>query len=165
MDICPNYKPRVCENLLKAPYVCNGCGKRTNCLMEKKIYSSKYADDCYRNTLSSSREGINQTQESIQQMNDILSPLIKKGQSIAHIYATHAEELHCSRRTVYEYINAGIFDVKNIDLRRKVRYKKRKKSTGLIVELTSTTKLCEISLKNLIYFVKQLTESGLILYN
>lgn len=129
VNICPNYKPRVCENLLKAPYVCNGCGKRTNCLMEKKIYSSKYADDCYRNTLSSSREGINQTPESIQQMNDILSPLIKKGQSIAHIYATHAEELHCSRRTVYEYINAGIFDVKNIDLRRKVRYKKRKKST------------------------------------
>ena len=130
VNICPNYKPRVCENLLKAPYVCNGCGKRINCLMEKKIYSSKYADDCYRSMLSSSREGINQTPESIQQMNDILSPLIKKGQSIAHIYATHAEELHCSRRTVYEYINAGVFDVKNIDLRRKVRYKKRKKPTA-----------------------------------
>jgi IS30 family transposase len=62
-------------------------------------------------------------------MNDILTPLIKKGQSIAHIYATHAEELGCSRRTAYAYIDEGIFDVRNIDLRRKVKYKKRGKAT------------------------------------
>lgn len=99
-------------------------------MMEKKIYSSKYADDCYRETLSSSREGINQTPESIQKMNDILTPLIQKGQSIAHIYATHAEDLGCSKRTTYTYIDAGVFDVRNIDLRRKVKYKKRKKATN-----------------------------------
>ena len=98
-------------------------------MMEKKIYSSKYANDCYREVLSSSREGINQTPESIQKMNDILTPLIKKGQSIAHIYATHAEDLKCSKRTTYTYIDAGIFEVRNIDLRRKVKYKKRKKAT------------------------------------
>jgi len=128
-DICADYQPQICPKLNRAPYVCNGCGKRPGCMLEKKIYSSKYADDCYREMLSSSREGINQTPESIQQMNDILVPLIQKGQSIAHIYATHAEELNCSRRTCYEYIDAGIFDVRNIDLRRKVKYKKRKKST------------------------------------
>ena len=98
-------------------------------MMEKKIYSSKYAEDCYRETLSSSREGINQTPESIQKMNDILTPLIQKGQSISHIYATHAEELGCSKRTAYAYIDAGVFDVRNIDLRRKVKYKKRRQST------------------------------------
>jgi IS30 family transposase len=62
-------------------------------------------------------------------MNDILTPLIKKGQSIAHIYATHAEELGCSRRTAYAYIDEGICDVRNIDLGRKVKYKKRGKAT------------------------------------
>ena len=97
--------------------------------MDKKIYSSKYADDCYRELLVSSREGINQTPESIQRMNDILTPLVQKGQSIAHIYATHADDMKCSRRTVYEYIDAGVFDVRNIDLRRKVKYRKRKKPT------------------------------------
>ena len=97
--------------------------------MDKKFYSSKYADDCYRELLSSSREGINQTPESIQRMNDILTPLVQKGQSIAHIYATHADDMKCSRRTVYEYIDAGVFDVRNIDLRRKVKYRKRKKPT------------------------------------
>ena len=110
-DICEAYRPQQCPKLSKAPYVCNGCGKRVNCMMEKKIYSSKYADDCYRETLSSSREGINQTPESIQKMNDILTPLIQKGQSIAHIYATHAEDLGCSKRTTYTYIDAGVFDV------------------------------------------------------
>ena len=129
-DVCKAYEPQQCPNLKRAPYVCNGCGKRCACKMEKKIYSSKYADDCYRETLSSSREGINQTPESIQKMNDILTPLIQKGQSISHIYATHAEDLGCSKRTTYTYIDAGIFDVRNIDLRRKVKYKKRKHPTN-----------------------------------
>ena len=123
-DICKEYRPQQCERLNKAP-----CGKRVNCRMDKKLYSSKYADDCYRELLSSSREGINQTPESIQRMNDILTPLVQKGQSIAHIYATHADDMKCSRRTVYEYIDAGVFDVRNIDLRRKVKYRKRKKPT------------------------------------
>ena len=109
-DVCKAYQPQQCRNLKRAPYVCNGCGKRAGCMMEKKIYSSKYADDCYRETLSSSREGINQTPESIQKMNDILTPLIRKGQSISHIYATHAEELGCSKRTAYAYIDAGVFE-------------------------------------------------------
>ena len=129
IDICNVYEPIQCEKLLKPPYVCNGCGKRINCLLEKKVYSSKYADDTYRELLISCREGINQTPESIQKMNDILSPLIKKGQSIAHIYANHAEELGCSRKTTYTYIDAGIFDVINLDLRRSVKYKKRRKAT------------------------------------
>ncbi len=128
-EVCKEYRPQQCEALRKSPYVCNGCGKRAGCLKEKKVYSSKYADDCYRELLSSSREGINQTPESIQRMNDILTPLIKKGQSISHIYATHADELGCSKRTTYTYIDEGVFDVRNIDLRRKVKYKKRKKAT------------------------------------
>ena len=128
-DVCKEYKPQLCKRLNKAPYVCNGCGKKVNCMMDKKVYSSKYAEDCYREKLVSSREGINQTPESIQRMNDVLTPLIKNGQSIAHIYATHGEDLQCSRRTVYTYIDAGVFDVRNIDLRRKVKYKKRKKAT------------------------------------
>lgn len=131
IDVCPNYQTAECEKLKKPPYVCNGCGKKTHCLMPIQFYSSKYANDCYRDTLVSSREGINQTPESIQKMNDLLTPLLKeKKQSIAHVYATHAEEIGCSRRTLYTYIDMGFFEVRNIDLRRRVRYKKRKASTS-----------------------------------
>lgn len=133
-DVCKFYKPRECEKLKKPPYVCNGCGKRVNCMMEKKIYSSKYAQDTYENVRTTSREGINQTPESIQQLDDLLSPLIKKGQSIAHIYASHADEIACSRRTIYSYIDSGVFEVRNMDLRRKVVYKPRKKKTATSIK-------------------------------
>ncbi|WP_313585286.1 helix-turn-helix domain-containing protein, partial [Lacrimispora sp.] len=111
-DICTEYKPKQCAKLDKPPYVCNGCPKNVNCLLERKIYSSKYADDTYRDVLVSSREGINQTPERIQEMNDLLTPLLRQGQSMGHIYATHAEELRCSRRTAYSYIESGIFDIR-----------------------------------------------------
>ena len=98
--------------------------------MPRMFYSSKYAHDEYRSVLVDSRVGINQTPESIQSMNDLLVPLIRdKHQSIGHIYATHAEELGCSRRTLYSYINDCVFDIRNGDLRRSVRYKKRRKPT------------------------------------
>lgn len=109
--------------------MCNGCSKRTNCMMDKKIYSSKYAQDSYEALRTTSREGINQTPESIQKLDNLLSPLLKKGQSIAHIYASHADEIACSRRTIYSYIDRGIFQARNIDLRRKVVYKQRKRKT------------------------------------
>lgn len=129
IDICDNYEPIQCSRFTKAPYVCNGCGKRMNCLLDKKIYSAKYADDCYRETLVYSREGINQTPESIQKLDTLVSPLIQRGQSIAHIYTNHAEEIQCSRRTLYTYIDMSVLTTRNIDLRRKVKYKKRKKAT------------------------------------
>ena len=130
INLCPGYEIAECKKLEKPPYVCNGCTKKTACLMPRRFYSSKYAHDEYRSVLVDSRVGINQTPESIQAMNDLLVPLIKeKHQSIGHIYATHAEELGCSRRTLYSYISDCIFDVRNCDLRRSLRYKKRKKAT------------------------------------
>lgn len=129
-DVCPSYETATCEKLNKPPYVCNGCGKKTHCLMPRMFYSSKYAHDEYRSVLADCRVGINQTPESIQKMNDLLVPLLKdKHQSISHIYATHAKELNCSRRTLYSYIDSCVFDVRNGDLRRVVRYKKRKQPT------------------------------------
>ena len=127
--ICPLYDPKACDKLDKPPYVCNGCGKRVNCLLEMKIYSAKYADDCYRELLVSSREGINQTPESILRLDGLVSPLIKKGQSLGHIYAHHAEEISCSRRTLYNYIDQSVLTARNLDLRRRVKYKKRRVST------------------------------------
>lgn len=128
-DICERYEPRVCRKLERAPYCCNGCQKNLNCLMDRKIYSAKHAQDTYEFLLRSSREGINQTPGSIQKIDALLTPLIRKGQSIGHIYATHAEDLGCSRTTLYKYIDSGVFSIGNLDLRRRVRYKVRKKPT------------------------------------
>lgn len=129
INLCDQYVPVQCAKLAKAPYVCNGCGKRINCLLDKKVYSAKYADDVYREKLVSSREGINQTPMGIQELDNFVSPLILKGQSIAHIYNNHSAEIKCSRRTLYSYIGKSVLTARNLDLRRKVRYKPRKKAT------------------------------------
>jgi IS30 family transposase len=81
----------------------------------------------YRAGLSDSRKGVRADEEQLLKINDLITPLIKKGQSLNHIFSNHSEELTCSRKTMYNYIDRNLFTVKNIDLPRKVRYRRRKK--------------------------------------
>jgi len=90
-------------------------------------YRAKYADDVYHEAMSSPRKGINLTPEELHELDCLISPLLLKGQSIAHIYATHAKEIKCSKRTLYNYVDSGALTARNIDLPRKVKYKPRKK--------------------------------------
>ena len=57
----------------------------------------------------------------------LVSPLIKKGQPLTHIYAAHGDEIPVSQRTLYNYIDSGLLSVGNLDLRRKVGYRSRRK--------------------------------------
>lgn len=127
--VCADYKEKTCEKLDKAPYVCNGCIKKGSCLLKKSYYSAKYADDCYHDLLVSSREGINQAPVDIAMLDSLISPLLLKGQSLAHIYTNHATEIPCCRKTLYNYIDKSVFSARNIDMRRRVRYKVRRKPT------------------------------------
>lgn len=129
--VCPDYQEKQCEKLDKPPYVCNGCQKKNGCLLRKFYYTAKYADDCYRDLLVYSREGINQAPVDIAMLDALISPLLKKGQSMAHIYAHHAAEIPCCRKTLYNYIDKSVFTARNIDLRRRVRYKIRKSPTRI----------------------------------
>lgn len=85
------------------------------------------ANEGYRDNLISSRVGINLSKSEVYELDNLISPLlIEKRQTISHIYATHPDELNFSRTSMYTYINLGIFKARNIDLPRKVRYKKEK---------------------------------------
>jgi len=123
---CTEYIPGICSRLKKPPYVCNGCYKVRSCSYDRMFYRAKYADDLYRENLVESRRGINQSPDELERIDAIVSPLILNGQSIAHIYAKHKDELTCSKRTLYNYVERNALSIKNIDLPRKVRYKKRK---------------------------------------
>ena len=50
----------ICPKLLRAPFVCNGCGKRnhSNCLYARRIYTAKTAQQEYKTVLVESRDGI-----------------------------------------------------------------------------------------------------------
>lgn len=124
-SVCPKYELDVCEKLLKPPYVCNSCNSYAQCRKIKYIYIANVAQKKYELTLASSREGINISEDNLQKLDALISPLIKQGQSIKLIYANHKNEINCSIRCLYNYIEMGLLSVKNIDLPRKVRYKVR----------------------------------------
>jgi len=125
-NLCAQYALHECLKLNKAPYVCNHCKYLNFCPKNRWIYIAKYADDSYHELLISSREGINQSPVRMQELDLLISPLLRKGQSLSHIYAYHEKELGCSRRTLYKYIDKQIFTARNGDLPRKVKYKPRK---------------------------------------
>lgn len=128
--ICSYFIPyKECEAPLKPPYVCNSCKKFKNCSAPKAYYSARSAQKKYEKTLSDSRKGINLTEEELQDINELISPLVLKGQPLSHIFAVHAEDIPVCRRTLYNYLDLGVFKAKNIDLPRRVRYKKRRKSS------------------------------------
>jgi len=124
---CKQYILEECKKLKRAPHVCNGCETKMGCRLDKYYYKASAAQDHYKALLTSSRDGINISEEALYDLDALIEPLILRGQSIAHIYAKHAEEIPCSSRTLYNYIANNCLSVKNIDLPRKVRYKPRKK--------------------------------------
>lgn len=129
---CDRYVPGTCPKLLKPPYVCNGCRFPRTCGYDKMYYRGKYADDAYHEAMSTPRKGINMTPEELYELDSLISPLLLKGQSIAHIYATHKEDIKCSKRTLYNYVDSGVLTARNIDLPRKVKYKPRKKHRKIV---------------------------------
>lgn len=124
---CKDFRKERCTRLDRAPYVCNGCDKKINhCTIAHKYrYDARYADRIYHELLSSSRTGINMTKRELHSKDMIISPLIAQGQSPYHIVANHPE-LDMSVRTVYTYLNNGLLTARNIDLKRKPKFKPRK---------------------------------------
>ena len=123
------YEEEICLKLQGTPYVCNGCEEKNKCRKIKYYYYSKFANDEYIEVLRNSRYGINLSKEEVYEIDKLITPLIKeKKQSISHIYANHPDEISFSRTTMYNYVDLGVFSFRNIDLPRKVKYKKRKEN-------------------------------------
>jgi len=117
-----------CDRLDKSPYVCNGCKSRPGCRKERYTYYARQANDSYKEVKSESRKGINLTPEEVHTINTILTPLIKKGQTINHLYLNHPNILDFSKPSFYNYVNNGVFEFGPLDFPRMVKFKKRKNS-------------------------------------
>ena len=115
-----------CERLNKSPYVCNGCKSRSGCRKIRWTYYARKANDSYKEVKSESRKGINLTPEEVYEINNVLTPLIKKGQTINHLYINHPNILDFSKPSFYNYVNNGVFEFGPLDFPRIVKYKKRK---------------------------------------
>ena len=126
---CYNDKSKdyYCNKLSKPPHVCNGCKSRSGCRKERFTYYARKANDSYKELISSCRQGINLTDEEIYNINQVILPLIKKGQTTNHLYINHPEVLNFGKSTFYRYINNGVFEFGPLDFPRIVKHKKRKK--------------------------------------
>ena len=68
------------------------------------------------------------TPEEVYEINNTLTPLIKKGQTINHLYINQPDILDFSKPSFYNYVNNGVFEFGPLDFPRIVKYKKRKNS-------------------------------------
>lgn len=126
---CVFYEKYNCPRLAKPPYVCNGCSQRLKCSLEKRLYSASYAQKEYEQVRRESRSGFALSEAELRQLDAVVSPLLKKGQSLHHIAVHHADELMRSERTLYAYINSGLFSARNMDMPRTVRIRPRKNTS------------------------------------
>lgn len=131
---CEHFEEEICINRFKSPYVCNGCGTLKKCTLTKTVYEALEAQRQATDKISQSRSGILSTEGEIARMNEILVPLIKQGQSIHQIYLNRKNELMCSEKTLYNYVDGCLFDIRNIDLPRKVKYRTRYKKPEMKVD-------------------------------
>ena len=115
-----------CERLKHSPYVCNGCKSRSGCRKIRWTYYAREAQKSYDELIKSSRQGINLNYDEIYKINEIIYPLIKKGQTINHLYINHPDILDFSKSSFYKYVNNGVFEFGPLDFPRIVKYKKRK---------------------------------------
>lgn len=133
-DNCSNFILEICTARFRVPYVCNGCETLSKCSLLKNIYDAERAHLKAHESITQSRSGLCVSEAEVDRLNKIISPLVQNGQSIHQIYVNHEDELMCSEKTIYNYIDACLFDVRNIDLPRKVKFRERYKKPEFKVD-------------------------------
>ena len=115
----------TCPKLLKAPFVCNGCEKksRSSCPYKRQVYIARKAQAEYDTVLVESRTGIALNKESFYETERIISNAVRNGQHVYHIIK--ANDLPVSTSTVYRHIKKKYYSISPIDLPRAVKFKQR----------------------------------------
>ena len=131
---CNMQATRICKETEKPPFVCDACTdkRKKSCKYNKYYYMAEKAEANAKKRRSESRTGIRLSKKELRKLDEILSPLILQGQPLSHICNTHHDEIKVSERSIYNYIEAGELSISNLDLRRKVKYRRRRKKRSEI---------------------------------
>ena len=132
---CEYFVDPKCSRRDKSPGACNNCEKASKCKYDKYYYKAETAYEEYRSDLVAFREGVNLTTKERDTIGKIIAPLLNQGQSVHQVLSAHPE-IKQSERTIYTYIETGLFKsfgVDNFSLKEQVsrkqfndKYKKRK---------------------------------------
>ena len=135
--LCSAYSPLSCKRIESPPYVCNVCQLRRGCACDRAYYVATQAHAVAMRRYSASRSKPQTHGDELVSLDKLVAPLIKKGQPLTHIYAAHRDQIPVSERTLYRYIDAGMLGVGNLDLRRKVSYRQRRKQKKAVETITN----------------------------
>ena len=129
-EACSEYEEMECERLKRSPHVCNSCSylkyEGRPCHLERKVYRATEAHAKYRDVLVGRRSGFDLTLSELIDIDNVVSPLLKKGQSPYHIIQNNV--LPISLSTLYRIVDGGELKAGNLDLKQKLRRKPRKTS-------------------------------------
>ena len=120
----------ACPRLGSWPRCCNGCGHRRayGCSRRPRVfYSARMAQRAADEELRGSRRGIDETELSVASKLDAIREGLRRGMSPEQIAATRPD-LGLSASTIYRWVPAGYAEMTNMDLRRKVGYRPRRRS-------------------------------------
>ena len=126
-EICRDYEKDECPIQDASPHVCNGCDRKFNCGMEKRLYKGVDAHTEYKAELQTKRIGFDLTEDMLDKIDQKVSPLLKAGHSPYSVIQTLGDELPCSEATLYRLIDACALSARNVDLQERVKRKPRKR--------------------------------------
>ena len=129
-EVCPVFKlSSVCPKLNCAPWVCNGCARKGICKRRKKdmwLYLSDAADAASASRRKDARCGIDMDPQDAACAIEAIHEHISRGLSPYEISIALKDTVGKSPSTIYRWIERGYGDMCNLELERKVGFKKRK---------------------------------------
>ena len=125
-ELCKEFVEEICYKLYESPYCCNGCLDEYQCVLMKKYYIHKKAHEAYRELLTESRVGANITEDELLALDNFISPLLMRRQSVHHIVSNNPDQFNISERTIYRYVSGSLLRARNIDMPRVCRIRPRK---------------------------------------
>lgn len=118
---------RACDRLERPPYVCNGCRYQSGCSVRARwYYSAATADAASKERRSRSRRGIDMEPARAALVLDQVRDAIGRGMSPYEVSVAYAGSIGVSPSTIYRWVERGYAGMANIDLERKVGFRRRR---------------------------------------
>ena len=127
----------ACARLRGWPHVCNGRDKRRyRCSMPFRCeYSAARAQLLADGELSAARRGVDRTEEEFESIAAKIRADLARGLSPAQIADARSSEFRAAPSTIYRWIERGYAGMSNMDLRRKVGYRPRRRAAPALLAL------------------------------
>ena len=123
----------ACPRLAAWPRCCNGCGRyrAIGCKRRPHVfYEARAAQLCADSVLVSSRRGIDADEPAAAARLEAIRDCLRRGLSPEQMAARNGGPVDLSPSTIYRWVSAGYDGMTNMELRRKVGYRPRRRAAG-----------------------------------